>query len=189
MKLPALRRGRTLLLVSTTAAAALFAGAMLAQAQQPGATAAPAASPAAAAPNAAKKPGAKSGAATEEPSQKSSTRYSLGVFLGEQLRGSGVAADAVSPQRIAQGVHDALTGKTKAGEADRQNMVNLLRQAQETLAETNHRAAAKQLRFVRGHHLSRDSRQWLFRLDLFEQLLKRPVHHLAPLFPDRDELT
>src|ERR1700680_3373933 len=140
MRLPALRRGRTLLLVNTTAAAALFAGAMLAQAQQPGATAAPAPSPAAAA---AKNPGPKSGAAKEEPSQKSSTSYSLGVIMGEQLRGSGVAADAVSPQRIAQGVHDALSGKTKAGEADRQNMVNLLRQAQETLAETNHRAEAK----------------------------------------------
>jgi FKBP-type peptidyl-prolyl cis-trans isomerase len=143
MTLPALRRGRTLLLVNTTAAAALFAGAMLAQAQEPGATPAPATSPAAAGPNAAKKPGAKAGAAKEEPSQKSSTSYSLGVIMGEQLRGSGVAADAVSSQRIAQGVHDALTGKAKAGETDRQNMVNLLRHAQETLAETNHRAAAK----------------------------------------------
>lgn len=137
MTLPAPRRGRTLFLVPA-AAAALLAGALPAPAQQPAAAPVAAKAPADKAP--AKTPAA--GAASKETGQRDATSYSLGVIMGEQLRESGVTPAQISSPRVAQGVRDAITGKSKTSDADRKNMVDLIRGAQERLVDTNHKAAA-----------------------------------------------
>jgi FKBP-type peptidyl-prolyl cis-trans isomerase FkpA len=144
MRLPALRRGRTVLIVPT--AAALLAGALLAQAQQPpsGSTgAAPAgAAPSTAPAAAAKKAPAKGAAASTAAGPKTTASYSLGVSMGEQLRGAGVTPDAISAEKLAQGVRDGLSGKAKLTDADKQAINEMVRNAHEAAAETNHRAAA-----------------------------------------------
>jgi FKBP-type peptidyl-prolyl cis-trans isomerase len=112
-------------------AIAFLAGVGLVQAQQPAPAPAPAAAPATP-----KKPAA---AATDAAtSAKNASSYSLGVSMGEQLRSSGVTPDAVNSQRLAEGVHDALSGKVKMSEADQQNIQHLVQGA----ADANHRAAA-----------------------------------------------
>ncbi len=135
MTLPAPRRGRTFLLFS--AAVALIAGSMLAAAQQPPAGAAPASQ--AAAP--AKKAPAKAGAASEAPAKAkaSSPSYSVGVSMGEQLRASGIPPELLNAQQLAQGVHDALSGKVSMTDKDRENLRGLV----DSVGESNHRAAAK----------------------------------------------
>ena len=126
---------RVSLLLGT--AAALAASAWPVQAQQPAAGAPPA--PAAATP---KKPAA--AAATDAAaSEKNAASYSLGVSMGDQLRSNGITPDAVNAQRLAQGVHDALTGKVKMSEADQKNIQTLVRNAQQGAVEHNHAAAAK----------------------------------------------
>jgi FKBP-type peptidyl-prolyl cis-trans isomerase len=125
---------RVSLLLGT--AAALVAGAWPAQAQQPAAGTPP--TPAATA--APKKPAA---AGTEAAaSDKNAASYSLGVSMGDQLRSSGITPDAISAERLAQGVRDALSGKVKMSEADQKNIQQLVRTAQEGAAEANHKAAA-----------------------------------------------
>jgi FKBP-type peptidyl-prolyl cis-trans isomerase FkpA len=138
MTLPARRRGPITVTVAT-AAATLLAGSLPAPAQQPSSTAAPPASAPAtpAATPAAKKAPATSGAA--EPSEKSTESYSLGLMWGEQLRNTGVAPDAISTARMAQGVHDGITGKVAVSDKDRENIRALATSG----AEANHRAAAK----------------------------------------------
>ena len=136
MTLSAPRRGRTPFLVPA-AAAALLAAALPAPAEQPAAAA-----PAAKAP-ADKAPKAAAGAASKESGQRDATSYSLGVIMGEQLRDSGVTPEQISSPRVAAGVRDAINGKSKTSEADRKNMVDLIRGAQEKLVDTNHKAAAK----------------------------------------------
>ncbi len=131
MPLPARRRGPITLTLA--AAAALLAGPLAAQAQQPSS---PAAAPAA---PAAKKVPAKSAAAQGEASEKSAQSYSLGLMWGEQLRNTGVAADAISTARIAQGVRDGITGKVAVSDKDRENIRALATSG----AEANHRAAAR----------------------------------------------
>jgi len=135
MTLPAPRRGRTFLLFS--AAVALVAGSMLAAAQQPPAGAAPASQPAAPA----KKAPAKAGAASEPPAKAkaSSPSYSVGVSMGEQLRASGIPPELLNAQQLAQGVHDALSGKVSMTDKDRENLRGLV----DSVGESNHRAAAK----------------------------------------------
>ena len=135
MTLPAPRRGRTFLLFS--AAVALVASSMLAAAQQPPAGAAPASQ--AAAP--AKKAPAKAGAASEPPAKAkaSSPSYSVGVSMGEQLRASGIPPELLNAQQLAQGVHDALSGKVSMTDKDRENLRGLV----DSVGESNHRAAAK----------------------------------------------
>ena len=124
---------RVTLLLGT--AVALVAGAWLVQAQQPAPT-----PPAPATHAAPKKPAAAaSDAAT---SDKNASSYSLGVSMGTQLRSNGVAPDAINSQRLAEGVHDALSGKVKMSDADQQNIQRLVRSAQEGAADTNHKAAA-----------------------------------------------
>jgi len=134
MTLPAPRRGRTSLLVQSAVAAALLACALSAPAQQPPA---PAASP----------PAAKKAPANPAPDkaagQKDAASYSLGVSMGEQLHDSGVTADEVSAQRLAQGVHDGLIGKRKMNDEDQHNIMTLIRSAQEGVVDKNHSAAAK----------------------------------------------
>src|SRR5882762_6903974 len=135
MTLPAPRRGRTFLFVSTAAAVALVAGPMLAAAQPPPAGAAPPAGTA----DAAKKAPAKAGAAKEAPAKTSSASYSVGVSMGEQLRASGVPPDLINAQQLAQGVHDAISGKASMTDKDRENLRGLV----DSVGESNHRAAAK----------------------------------------------
>jgi FKBP-type peptidyl-prolyl cis-trans isomerase len=135
MTLPAPRRGRTFLLVSTAAAVALVAGSMLAAAQQPPAGAAPSSGTA----DTAKKAPAKAGAAKEAPAKTSSASYSVGVSMGEQLRASGVPPDLINAQQLAQGVHDAISGKASMTDKDRENLRGLV----DSVGESNHRAAAK----------------------------------------------
>jgi FKBP-type peptidyl-prolyl cis-trans isomerase FklB len=135
MTLPAPRRGRTFLLLSTAAAVALVAGPMLAAAQQPPAGAAPSAGTA----ETAKKAPAKAGAAKEASAKTSSASYSVGVSMGEQLRASGVPPDLINAQQLAQGVHDAISGKASMTDKDRENLRALV----DSVGESNHRAAAK----------------------------------------------
>ena len=133
MTLPAPRRGRTFLLVST-AAVALAAGSMLAAAQQSQSGAAPASETAAPAKKAPAKAAAKEAAA-----KTSSPSYSVGVSMGEQLRASGISPDLLNAQQLAQGVHDALSGKVSMTDKDRENLRALV----DSVGESNHRAAAK----------------------------------------------
>ena len=135
MTLPVPRRGRTFLLLSTAAAVALVAGPMLAAAQPPPAGAAPPAGTA----DTAKKAPAKAGAAKEAPAKTSSASYSVGVSMGEQLRASGVPPELVNAQQLAQGVHDAISGKASMTDKDRENLRGLV----DSVGESNHRAAAK----------------------------------------------
>jgi FKBP-type peptidyl-prolyl cis-trans isomerase len=134
MTLPARPRGLITLTLSA-AAAALLAGPLSAQQPSSPAAAAPATAPAAAAP-AAKAPAKKGGAPESEAGARS---YSLGVMWGNQLRSTGVPADGVSAARIAQGVHDGLSGKVTVSDKDRQNIQALAAAG----GEANHKAAAK----------------------------------------------
>jgi FKBP-type peptidyl-prolyl cis-trans isomerase len=129
MTVPAQRRGRMLL--TLTMAAALLAGSLAAVAQQP------AAAPAATGPAPAKKAAAKGDAAAADP--KLAQSYSLGLQWGETLKNSGLTPDSVSTAKIAQGIHDALTGKVAVSDQDRENVRALATSA----GEANHRAAAK----------------------------------------------
>src|SRR3982074_3754154 len=119
MTLPAPRRGRTFLL--STAAVALVAGSMLGVAQPPTA-------------GAGKKAPAKAGAAKEAPAKASSASYSVGVSMGEQLRASGVPPELINAQQLAQGVHDAISGKASMTDKDRQHLRGLV----DSVGESNH---------------------------------------------------
>jgi FKBP-type peptidyl-prolyl cis-trans isomerase len=135
MSVPTTRRSRVTFLL--TAAALTFT--VLAEAQQP-----PAAKPAATSP-APKKPAASDSTQPggADASEKSAVSYSLGVSMGDQLHSTGITPESVNSQRLAQGVHDALSGKAKMTEADQKNINRLLRSSYDAAAETNHRAAAK----------------------------------------------
>jgi FKBP-type peptidyl-prolyl cis-trans isomerase FklB len=133
MTLPAPRRGRTHLIVST-AAAALIAGVTLAVAEEPPA---PAPAPAAAAP--AKKAPARTGTAKPAAAKANSASYSVGVSMGEQLRASGVPSELINSQELAQGVHDAVSSKASLTDKDRDNIRGLVN----AVGESNHAAAAR----------------------------------------------
>jgi FKBP-type peptidyl-prolyl cis-trans isomerase len=149
MTLPARRRTRALI---PFGAAAALTSALCVHAQQPPASAPAAASPASApatAPAGAasqKTPAAHSSHPSGTAAAAADTNaasYSLGVSMGDQLRSTGITPDAVNSQRLAQGVHDALSGKVKLSEADQKNISQLLRSSFQGAAEANHRAAAK----------------------------------------------
>jgi FKBP-type peptidyl-prolyl cis-trans isomerase FklB len=126
---------RVSLLLGT--AVALAAGAWPVQAQQPS----PATPPA---PGATAPPQKPAAAGTDAAaSEKNAVSYSIGVYMGDQLRSSGVTAGAINSQRLAQGVRDALSGKVKMSDTDQKNINRLVRNAYEGEAEANHRAAAK----------------------------------------------
>jgi len=136
MTLSARRRQRALIMLS---AAAALTSALGVHAQQPtsGASATPPANATAekhAAPHCSGPTDTETAA-----SERNAASYSLGVSMGDQLRSNGIPPDAVNSQRLAQGVHDALSGKAKLSETDQKNITQLLRSA----AEANHRAAAK----------------------------------------------
>jgi len=138
MTLPARRRAPVALTLAA-AAAALLAGPLAAQAQQPSPGASAPVTPAAAPTPAAKKAPAKGTAAEGAASEKSAESYSLGLMWGEQLRNTGVTPDSISAARIAQGLRDGITGKVAVSDKDRDNIRSLATSG----AEANHRAAAR----------------------------------------------
>jgi FKBP-type peptidyl-prolyl cis-trans isomerase FkpA len=146
MTVPAPLRRRTLFIVSALTVGAVFAGALRAQAPPPpsGASAAAAGNAAANQPPAggAKAP-AGAAAAKAPASEKSTVSYSLGLSMGEQLRAGYVKPEQVSPERLAQGIRDGLSGKAKLSDADREQIRKLLSSAHEAAGDINHRAAAK----------------------------------------------
>jgi FKBP-type peptidyl-prolyl cis-trans isomerase FkpA len=138
MTVPATLRRRTFFIVSALAVSALSAGALRAQAPQPSSGASAAAAGNA---GAAKAP---AGAAAKAPaSEKNAVSYSLGLSMGEQLHASYVKPEEVSPERLAQGVRDGLSGKAKLSDEDRERIGKMLRSAHEAAGDANHRAAGK----------------------------------------------
>jgi len=133
------RRRRTLLSVTGRAVSGLAVAALLTSTSLVSAQNTPA--PAAAAP-AAKKPAAKAGdAAAATP--KSQGSYAIGVSVGENLRRAKVSADAVSVERIAQGIRDSLAGKAQMSQEYQSSIMALIQGARTSAAEPNHAAAAK----------------------------------------------
>ena len=76
-------------------------------------------------------------------SLKSEASYTIGVTMGQQLRGLGLTDADLSSARVAAGLHDALTGKVKATQADQQKVMALIRQSRDALAAKNEAAAHK----------------------------------------------
>jgi len=116
--------------------ALLLGSTSLAVAQQPAAPnpAAPAAAPAA--------PATPAPAAAGD-SAKGAASYSLGVVMGSQLHNGGLRPTDVNAERVTQGLRDALSGKVKTSDNDRQNLDKLMHGAYDSLVDGNHRAAAK----------------------------------------------
>ncbi|MGH8170990.1 MAG: FKBP-type peptidyl-prolyl cis-trans isomerase [Steroidobacteraceae bacterium] len=78
----------------------------------------------------------------ESPAQlKSEGSYSLGLSVGESLRRASVDANAISTQRVMQGLHDALAGKAKFGPANEQSIRALIVGARAHIGNENHAAA------------------------------------------------
>jgi FKBP-type peptidyl-prolyl cis-trans isomerase FklB len=67
--------------------------------------------------------------------------YSIGVSMGESLRGASLTTNEVSVDRIAQGIRDALSGKVKLTPADQENIQTLVKTARSSAGEANHAAA------------------------------------------------
>jgi FKBP-type peptidyl-prolyl cis-trans isomerase len=111
----------------------LLAGALPAQAQTSGNT-----TPDKTVPASKAKP--KAGAVTDA---KSAASYSIGLSVGTQLHGMGLGADAVSYERVIQGLRDSLSGKAIAGAEDGQRVQGLIAQVRDSLAVTNKAAAEK----------------------------------------------
>lgn len=130
MTLPARHRGRITLCLGLAAAAALLAGSLPATAQQPSV-------PTTVTPAGTKAKAPATSAAAESP--VSARSYSLGLMWGDQLRSTGVAPDGINAARIAQGVHDAITGKVALSDKDHENIRALANSA----SDSNHQAAAK----------------------------------------------
>jgi FKBP-type peptidyl-prolyl cis-trans isomerase len=111
----------------------LLAGALPAQAQTSGNT-----TPDKTVPVSKAKP--KAAAVTDA---KSAASYSIGLSVGTQLHGMGLGADAVSYERVIQGLRDSLSGKAIAGAEDGQRVQGLIAQIRDSLAVTNKAAAEK----------------------------------------------
>lgn len=121
-------------------AAALLAGAAHTRAQEPGSSKS-AAAPA----QGAKKAGEGTKAAATAPAAgdtKSKASYSIGVSMGEQMKGTGLSPDSISVERLAQGIRDALAGKAKMTQADQDNIREAITAARSGQLEKNHSAAA-----------------------------------------------
>jgi FKBP-type peptidyl-prolyl cis-trans isomerase FklB len=139
------RRGRKFPTVNGIAVAVLLTGATLAQAQNGPPAGAPASSTAA--PAGAKKPAAtpaKEGSATAKSpaNPKAQGSYALGVSMGEQLHQAGLTNDSVAVERLAQGLRDALSGKVKMSDSDKEAIASLVKTARTSAGEANHAAAA-----------------------------------------------
>ncbi len=132
MRLPASwRRGRTSVTSVCALAALLLCG--LAPAQQPPAPAADATSA----------PATKAAATPKAAAAAHSPSYSLGLSMGDQLKSNFVSADSINTTALAQGVHDALTGKAQLSDADVQNINKIISTAVNGAGDANHRLAAK----------------------------------------------
>jgi FKBP-type peptidyl-prolyl cis-trans isomerase FkpA len=137
---PMERRRRSLVTVTGRAVSGLAVAALLTSTSLVNAQNTPA--PAATAAPAAKKPAAKAGdAAAATP--KSQGSYAIGVSVGENLRRAKVSADAVSVERIAQGIRDSLAGKAQMSQEYQSSIMALIQGARTSAAEPNHAAAAK----------------------------------------------
>ena len=137
---PMERRRRSLLTITGRAVSGLAVAALLTSTSLVNAQNTPA--PAATAAPAAKKPAAKAGdAAAATP--KSQGSYAIGVSVGENLRRAKVSADAVSVERIAQGIRDSLAGKAQMSQEYQSSIMALIQGARTAAAEPNHAAAAK----------------------------------------------
>jgi FKBP-type peptidyl-prolyl cis-trans isomerase len=73
---------------------------------------------------------------------KAQASYSLGVSMGDQLHHLGLTGDSIAPERLTQGLRDALAGKVSMTPNDQENIANFVKAARNNLADTN-RAAAK----------------------------------------------
>ncbi len=82
-------------------------------------------------------------AESESAGLKSEASYTIGVTMGQQLKGLGLTDADLSSARIAQGLRDALSGKAKATQADQQKVMMLIRQSRDTMAAKNETAAQK----------------------------------------------
>jgi FKBP-type peptidyl-prolyl cis-trans isomerase len=132
--------------VSGLAVAALLTGATLVNAQTstPATAAPPATAPAAkkSATGGTAAAGAKdkgAGAAADTPKSKGS--YAIGVSVGETLRRSKVPLDAVSVEKISQGIRDSLSGKAQMSQEYQTQIMALMQGARVAAAEPNHKAA------------------------------------------------
>jgi FKBP-type peptidyl-prolyl cis-trans isomerase FkpA len=130
------------------AAAAILAGALLVSASVVPAQAQNAAPPSTTAP-AAKKPASKAAAPAGATSEKSAASYAIGVSVGAELKRSSVPAEEISPERVAAGLRDALSGKVEMSQEYQQTIMGMLRKAHEAQvaartkeAEPNHAKAA-----------------------------------------------
>jgi len=118
-------------------AGALLAGVAQTQAQETGGT-----KPAAAAPKKAGAGTASTKAAAAPADEKSKASYSIGVSMGTQLRATGLGADTVSVDRLAQGIRDAMSGKVEMTQADQETIRAAITSARANLVAKNHAAAA-----------------------------------------------
>jgi FKBP-type peptidyl-prolyl cis-trans isomerase len=141
------RRRRTLMTVTGRAVSGLAVAALMTSTSLVSAQTTPA--PAAAAPaagTAAKKPatpGAKAPATAGAATPKSQGSYAIGVSVGENLRRAKVSADAISVERLAQGIRDSLAGKAQMSQEYQSSIMALIQGARSSAAEPNHAAAAK----------------------------------------------
>ena len=89
-------------------------------------------------------PAKKAAAAPKAAAAAHSPSYSLGLSMGEQLKSNFVSADSVNTTALAQGVHDALTGKAAARATPTcQNINKIISTAVNGAGDANHRLAAK----------------------------------------------
>lgn len=72
---------------------------------------------------------------------KSDGSYSLGLSVGESLRRLGVDANAISTQRVMQGLLDALAAKATFGPQNEQSIRTLIGGARTRAGNANHAAA------------------------------------------------
>ncbi|MGH8179427.1 MAG: FKBP-type peptidyl-prolyl cis-trans isomerase [Steroidobacteraceae bacterium] len=79
---------------------------------------------------------------SQSPAQlKSEGSYSLGVSVGQNLRQMSIGPNAISTQRLLQGLHDGLAGKAKFGPANQASVRAMLVSARARIGEENHAAA------------------------------------------------
>jgi len=73
---------------------------------------------------------------------KAEGSYSLGLAIGTQLHNLGLSKDAVTFDKIVQGLRESLNGTAQAGPGDQQKVQALVQSSRASIADSN-RAAAK----------------------------------------------
>jgi FKBP-type peptidyl-prolyl cis-trans isomerase len=126
-----------------TSATLVGAGASVAQAQSSSPTVAPPQKPAEGYTDTPTTGTKKGKGAAAAPTPKSEGSYALGVSMGEQLRRARVPLDAISTEKLAEGVRDAVSNKVQMSQQYQQNIMTLIRGAHEAAAKPNHDAAEK----------------------------------------------